>query len=269
MHKGVGIISSLVLISMIFGVSHAAEVLYDDFSDPQFNSSQQWRIVESGDVDDFFATHNNERLRVSLTSDSTDPTKVSLRLPSQTKLRKSIRAMVSLISADSQSSIELRGELLNVKRAPSYAYSLDGNVFVKTFIENKQGTYRAGMEAIITDSNGEMESELIPFEVVDTNIQLGVQYPMSISFDAPTKTITLEVGTTQRQYSFDSEVNLFPLSSCQSAGLRIGIRTRQDEGVKTIIGEVDDVLVSENFDPALSECPNQPNIAPLHLLLGE
>jgi len=245
------------------------EVLYDDFSSLEFNSSGQWRIVEGGNVDNFSLTHNNGRLRVSLTSDSIDKTKISLRLPHQTKLRKSIRALVTLISADSRSSIELRGELLNVKRAPSYAYSLDGNVFVKIFIENQHGLYRAGMEASITDSNGIPESELIPWEIVDTNIQLGVQYPMSISFDAATKTITLMVGTTQRQYSFDSSVDIFPLSSCQSAGLRIGIYTRQDEGVKTIIGEVDDVFVSEDYDPALWPCPKPPNSAPLFLLLTD
>jgi hypothetical protein len=269
MRKGIVVINSLVLIGVIFGICHAAEVLYDDFSGPEFNSSQQWRIVERGDVDDFFASHNNGRLRVSLTSDSIDRTTVSLRLPNENKLRKSMRAMVSLISADSRSTIGIRGELLNVKRAPSHQYNTDGDVFVQVIIENQQGTYRGVVSAEIVDAKGEPESELIPFEVVDTDIQLGTQYPMSISFDPSSKTITLKFGTIERQYTFDNSFDIFPLNVCQAAGVRIDIYTRQDEGTKTIIAEVDDVWVSEDYDPILGECPKPPNTGAIFLLLDE
>ena len=257
--------SSEVLNISIYITKTKKEVLYDDFSDPEFNSNGQWRIVERGDVNAYSATHDGGRLRLTLTSDSTDRTQISLRLPHPIKLRKSIRAKMSLISANSRSGLILWGELLNVKRPPSKTFSNDGNVLVQIFIENQKGVYRAGMAAEVMDANGDAESELIPWEIVDTNVQIGVQYPMSISFEASTKTITLMFGTTQRQYTFDESVEIFALSTCQAAGVRFDIYTRDDAGTKVIIGEVDDVWVSENYDPIV--CAKPPNVAPNFLLL--
>ena len=268
MRKGIVGIISLALIGMIFGISHAAEVLYDDFSDPEFNSSQQWRIVEKGDVDDFSASHNDGRLRISLTSDSIDRTTVSLRLPHKNKLRKSMRAMVSLISADSRSTISIGGEFLNVKRAPLHQYNTDGNVFVQVLIENQQGTYRGAVSAGIVDAEGELVSALIPYEIVDTDIQLGTQYLMSISFAPSSKTITLKLGSIERQYTFDNSFDIFPLNGCPAGGVRIDIYTRQDKGTKTITAEVDDVWVSEDYDPFLGACQKPPTGA-IFLLLDE
>ena len=177
-----------------------------------------------------------------------------------------VKEMVNLISADSRSSIGLTGEFLNVKYAPDSAYSSDGNVFAHVFIENRQGIYRAGLDAGVMDSNGDVESYLIPWDIVDTNIQLGVQYPMSIIYDAATKTITLAIGTTERQYTFSDSVDIYPLNVCESAGVRIDISTREDEGEKTIICEVDDVWVSENYDFFLGPtCPKRPSMAPIYL----
>ena len=269
MRKGIVGIISLALIGMIFGISHAAEVLYDNFSAPEFNSSQQWRIVEAGDVDAFSASHNDGRLRISLTSDSIDRTTVYLHLPHEIKLRKSMRAMVSLISADSGSAVGVRGELLNVKHPALRQYNYDGNVFVQVIIKNQNGKYWAYVSADIVDAEGEPESELIPLEVVATDIQLGTQYPMSISFDPSSKTITLKFGTIERQYTFDNSFPIFLLQSCQAGGPRIDIYTETGEGTKTITAEVDDVWVSEDYDPFSLICPKPQKTGGIFLLLDE
>lgn len=255
---------------MVFGVSNAAEVLLDDFSDAEFNTNEQWRITEDGDVDNFTSIHNNsEQLQLSLTSDSTDKARVSFRLPVLTKLRKSIRAELGIISADINSSIDIRGELLNAKRSPSHAYNFYGVVYVSVFLRNVDGTLSAGLSAEILDSNGNHRTYLIPYEILPDTISAGVLYETSISFDESSRTITLEFDGTQRQYVFDESFDIYPSSSCYAAGPRIDITTRDTVGVKTIIAVVDNVWVSDNYDPAFFECPQQPPIAPLHLLLDE
>ena len=69
--------------------------------------------------------------------------------------------MMNTVSAASRSGIGLTREFLNVKHQPAYAYSSDGNVLPHIFIENRQGIYRATMEARIMASIGGIEIELI------------------------------------------------------------------------------------------------------------
>ncbi|SLM29701.1 hypothetical protein MTBBW1_1940028 [Desulfamplus magnetovallimortis] len=248
----------IILFCIYYNVCGAAEILYDDFSDVNFSNNGQWWIEEYGNKFDSWNTEIvNGRLRISATGDS-DASYLRLRVPYEIKLKKSMRAKIRLISADSRAGIRLCGYLLNIRHSPENLYNSDGNVWVGVYVENTNGNfYRVAMVAEINNANGFAEKELIPWQTVVNNLQLNTDYEVSVSFDDTTRTITLGCNGILREYTFDESYDIYPLSSCQATGLRLDAYVRDNNEPKTLIAEIDDVWVSDYHDPVLEQCPEE------------
>lgn len=238
---------TIIIICIFFNISESSEILYDDFSETNFNINKQWTVESNGvGFESVNTVINNGRLRISLAGIS-DGSYLQFRLPEEIKLKNSMSATIRLISADPRSGVRMCGDILNIRHSPDDAlYNYDGNIWVGIYIENMNGSYRTAMTAGISDSYGNLEHELIPWETVANDLQLNTEYHTSISFDDITRTITLEFNGIQRQFVFDSSYTIYPTNGCKSTGLRLDAYIRGNTNLKQMVAEIDDVWVSDD-----------------------
>lgn len=127
---------TIIIICIFFNISESSEILYDDFSETNFNINKQWTVESNGvGFESVNTVINNGRLRISLAGIS-DGSYLQFRLPEEIKLKNSMSATIRLISADPRSGVRMCGDILNIRHSPDDAlYNYDGNIWVGIYIE--------------------------------------------------------------------------------------------------------------------------------------